>query len=187
MSASKQPIRLLVFYHDDVDPSLQRLVPRNYLQDCIIEIQKITGRECIIDYRRSIAGVTDFNYKGHEKAVLDEWIGRVGVYVEQNGLSWKKTYRYLLVTKDKLNDRVLGVTYEGNNCLISSLVAYQNIGHELGHSFGATHEDAELQYNSFGVLSETFVYPHRDGKRGNAYRYSLKNRENIANFLRSDD
>ncbi|MEB0079718.1 hypothetical protein QN386_21660 [Pseudomonas sp. CCI3.2] len=185
--SAKQPIRLFVFYHDDVDADTQRIVPRNYLKDCIVEIKKITGRECIIEYKRSIEGVTDFNYKGHERTVLEDWIRRVGGYVVQNNLSWKKTYRYLLVTSDKLNDTILGVTYEGHNCLISSLVAYQNIGHELGHSFGATHEDAELQYNSFGLLSETFVYPHRDRKRGNAYRYSLKNRENIANFLRSDD
>jgi hypothetical protein len=186
MSVAKQPIRLFVFYHDDVDVATQRIVPRNYLKECIIEIQKVTGRECIIEYKRSIPGVTDFNYKGHEKTVLDDWIRHVGGYVEQNGLRWKKTYRYLLVTKDKLNETILGVTYLGNNCLIASLVAYQSIGHELGHSFGATHEDSELIYNSFGVLSETFVYPHRDGNRGNAYQYSVKNRENIANFLSAE-
>jgi len=184
--SNKLPIRLYVFYHDDVDASTQRIVPRNYLKDCITEIQQVTGRECIIEYKRSIAGVTDFNYKGHEKTVLDDWIRQVGGYVEQNSLSWKKTHRYMLVTNDKLNERILGVTYLGNNSLIASLVAYQTIGHELGHSFGATHEDADLQHNSFGGVCETFVYPHRDGSRGNCYRYSLKNRQRIADFLSAE-
>lgn len=183
MSTTKQPIWLFVFYHDDVDAATQRIVPRNYLKDCIIEIQKITGRECIIEYRRSIAGVTDINYKGDAKAALDSWSASVGTYVVQNGLSWSKTHRYLLVTRHSLDETVLGVARHGGSCLIASLVTYQTIGHELGHSFSATHEDAELGYNSFGILSESFLYPHMSTARGNLYRYSAKNRERIANFF----
>jgi hypothetical protein len=181
--SNKQPVWLYVFFHDDVPPETQRIVPRHYLKDCIIELQKVTGREFVIEYKRSIPGLTDMNYKGDERHALKQWGEQVGPYVQGNNLSWKKTYRYMLVTRDRLNETVLGIGEVGGNCLIASLETYQTIAHELGHTFSATHEDSELQYNAFGGVCETYMSPSRDSTRGNCYTYTLKNRQRIADFL----
>ena len=45
----------------------------------------------------------------------------------------------------------------------------------------ATHEDAELKFN--GWVCETYTHP-RVPARSNCYRYSDKNRANIADYLK---
>lgn len=187
MTTTRLPIYLNVFYHDDVDEDTRRSVPRNYLKDCITELEKVLGRQFIIEYRHSIPGVTNVEYKGDVSAAVESWEGRITEYVKRNNLPQGKRYRYLLVMNDKINDQILGAVraYSGNP--LASLQAYQNIAHELGHSFGATHEDAELQYNAFGISCETYVYPFRDGARANCYRYSVKNRENMQRFFADED
>lgn len=188
MTATKQPVRLYVFYHDDVDADTRRIVPRNYLKNCIEELTKISGRQFIIEYKASIAGLTDWHYHGHPDLALAEWHRRVSKFAAENNLPGNnKTTRYLLVTRGELSDAVLGIAYFKRSSLIASLEGYQTIAHELGHSFGATHEDAELHYNSFGVPCETYVYPVRETIRANCYRYSSKNRENITDFLDAFD
>lgn len=187
MTPTKQPIRLHVFYHDDVSASTRRIVPRNYLKDCVTEIGKVTGRAFVISYLHSIPGVTDFNYKGAAQTVLNEWIHCIDAYKAQNGLPDGKTHRYLLVTNQPLSEIVNGVAYHGEGELIASLASYQTIAHELGHSFNANHHDAELQTNAWGATCETYVYPNRDPARANCYSYSLQNRENIARFLADEE
>jgi hypothetical protein len=184
---ARKPVKLYVFYHDDVDAGIRRIVPRNYLQSCVLELEKIAGREFIVEYPGSVPGMTDIDYKGHEGIALKDWSRRVKAFAGQHGLSLDRTHRYLLITGDKLNESVLGVTYMGHYAVIASLYSYQVIAHELGHSFGASHEDAELQYNSFGLVCETYVYPDRNASRANCYQYSLKNRQNIAAFLGAVD
>ncbi|HEY0288264.1 MAG TPA: M12 family metallo-peptidase [Pseudomonas sp.] len=186
MSLSKKPVNLYLFYHDDVDAATRRIVPKNYLKDCIQELQKVTGREFSIHYMRSIPGMTDMNYKGYEAQVIADWDKQVRRYVEQHRLSLEKTDKYLLVTNDQLNENTVGVAYQGKNSLVASLVTYQAIAHEIGHSLGAVHEDSELQHNAFGGVCETFVYPNRDTGRGNCYSYSVKNRQRMADFLSTE-
>ncbi|MCS3467626.1 hypothetical protein M2401_001351 [Pseudomonas sp. JUb42] len=184
---ARKPVKLFVFYHDDVDTGTRRIVPRNYLQSCVIELEKVCDREFVIEYLSSVPGMTDIDYKGGEEIVLKDWIRRVRAFAGQRGLSLDRTHRYLLVTGDKLSESILGVTYAGHYAVIASLYSYQVIAHELGHSFGATHEDAELQYNAFGLVCETYVFPDRQVSRANCYQYSLKNRQNIAAFLGAVD
>lgn len=187
MTTSRQPVRLYFFYHDDVDASTRRIVPRNYLKDCIDELKKISGREFIIEYKASIAGLTDIPYRGTPTYVLAEWNRRVNDYAGKHNLPWSKTTRYVLITREQLDAVTLGIAYFQGGVAVASLVTYRTLAHELGHTFGATHEDAELSYNAFGVPCETYLYPARDGSRANCYHYSLKNRSNIADFLGTFD
>lgn len=183
MTTTKQPIQLYVFYHDDVEASTRRTVPRAYLKDCITELQQVTGRQFIMEYRHSIPGLTDIEYKGDAGRALSQWEGRVNHYADMNNLASDGLQRFLLVTQDSINEQVLGITRAWGVCLIASLTSYQTIAHELGHTLGAKHEDAELQRNAFGLVCETYVYPEHSTGRANCYQYSLKNRQNIAEFL----
>lgn len=188
MPTTKQPIRLYVFYHDDVDAATQRIVPRNYLKDCITELTKISGRPFVIEYKAAIPGLTDMHYNGNPDLALSEWRKRVLHFAAENNLPrHSKTTRYLLIINGMLSETVAGVAYLKGSAVIGSLKTYRTIAHELGHSFGATHEEAELQRNPFGVTCETYVYPVRSGDRANCYRYSLENRQNIAGFLDAFD
>ncbi|HXQ98922.1 MAG TPA: hypothetical protein VN798_00890 [Pseudomonas sp.] len=180
---TKNPVHLYVFYHDDVDAKIRPSVPRAYLKDCIIELQKVTGREFIIDYRHSIPGVTDIAYKGDGGRAIRDWISVSSRYAAQNNLAADGTERLLLVTKHAINEELLGISVVNGSSLIASLTSYQTIPHELGHTMGATHEDAQLQHNAFGIPCATYMHEEVSDLRANCYQYSLKNRQNIAEYF----
>lgn len=180
---AKNPVHLYVFFHDDVEAKTRRSVSRAYLKDCIIELQKVTGREFIIDYRHSIPGVTDIAYKGDERSALGKWIATSNRYAAEHNLAADGLERFLLVTQYQINESVLGVAEINGSSLIASLTSYQTIPHELGHTMGATHEDAQLQHNAFGIPCATYLHEEVSDLRANCYQYSLKNRQNIAGYF----
>ena len=185
MTTTKEPVRIHVYYHDDVDESTRRIVPRNYLKDCITELEKVADRPFIMVYRHSIPGVTDIEYKGDPRHALTQWEGAAFNYEDVNINDPEQVQRYLLVTQEDINEGVLGIAQLYGRCAIASLSSYQTIAHELGHTFGMRHEDAELLHNAFGLQCETYGYPERGIGRGNCYQYSLKNRDNMARYFAS--
>ena len=179
-----KPITLYIFVHDDVPDSIANTLGRGYFKEFTNEISAITGRTFVFNEVRRVRGVTDLNYKSQNTdEVLRNWqIAAIG-YKNDKGLEWGKTERYILVTKDPINEAVLGSAYPGKPAVIASTQSYQVIAHEVGHSFNATHEDAELGWNAWGGECETFMYPHISNVRGKCYRYTRKNREHIKAFL----
>jgi hypothetical protein len=123
--------------------------------------------------------------------------------------------KHLLLTRDLINSKVAGIAYNKGQFGISSINDYMTPAHEIAHMFGATHEDAEVIYNRwphtpvipalaighlFGAVDEdTEIFYNgwwyntimNDGKntafKGNAYRFSDKNRENIRKYLSQYD
>jgi len=183
MTKTIEPVRIHVFYHDDVSESTRRIVPRNYLKECITELERIANRPFIMEYRHSIPGVTDIQYQGHPRDSLNHWAATSHTYADRNIRASERIQRHLLVTQGTINDETLGFAQVYNRCAIASLATYQTIAHELGHTFGMRHEDAELQHNAFGLECETYGYPEASPLLAKCYQYSLKNRENMARFF----
>lgn len=182
MTKTIEPVRIHVYYHDDVSESTRRIVPRNYLKECITELERIANRPFIMEYRHSIPGLTDIKYQGDPRAALQDWASAALNFEDQQIRASERIQRHLLVTQGTINDEVLGIAQFYSKCAIASLATYQTIAHELGHTFGMRHEDAELHHNAFGVQCATYGYAE-GGVYANCYQYSLKNRENMARFF----
>jgi len=179
-----KPITLYIFVHDDVPSSIVSTLGRGYFKEFTEEISAITGRSFIFNEVRHVKGVTDHNYKGQNlNDILWSWQKAAIGYKNDKGLEWGKTERYILVTKDSINDTVLGGAFPGKPAVIASTSSYQIIAHEIGHTFNATHEDGELSWNAWGGECETYMYHEVSSLRGNCYRYTPKNRERIKAFL----
>ena len=179
-----QPINLYIFIHDDLSSVPTHLLGRLYFKNFTEEITRLTGREFIFHVLKNMPGITDLKYEGRDsKWAIDRWKIAALEYKNKHNLAWDKTNRYILVTEKPINDQVLGISYEGQPPLIASVKHYQVIAHEIGHSFAATHEDAELSTNEMGYRCETYLYPEVNLLQANCYRYSLKNRARIKAFL----
>ena len=179
-----QPITLYIFIHNDVPNSTINTLGRAYFKEFTDEITAITKRSFIFKDIRNVRGMTDFNYKSQNvDGVIKRWELAAIQYKNQQGLKWGKTERYILVTQAPLNETTLGVAYSGQPAVIACLKDYQVIAHEVGHSFNASHNDAALGYNPWGVVCETFMFPQASALRSNCYRFTPKNRENIIAFL----
>lgn len=179
-----KPITLYIFVHDDVPGSIAHTLGRGYFKTFTEEISFITGRSFVFNEVRHVKGVTNHNYKGENADdILWRWQKAADAYKNDKGLEWGKTERYILVTKDPINATTLGCAYPGKPAVIASTQSYQVIAHEVGHSFNATHEDAELGWNAWGGECETYMYHEISDVRGNCYRYTPQNREHIKAFL----
>ncbi|MFP3517996.1 hypothetical protein SB766_17575 [Pseudomonas sp. SIMBA_077] len=179
-----KPITLYVFVHDTVTLS-SNVIGRQYIKDFTDEITAITGRSFVFHMLRNIPGLTDMNYKAENpRDAIDRWTALALDYRNTRNLEWTSTERYILVINDTINEKVLGGAYERRPAVIASVSSYQVIAHEVGHSFTATHEDAELGWNPWGVVCETYLYPEIIKGRANCYRYTKKNRERIVNYLK---
>lgn len=178
------PITLYIFVHDDVPTSIADALGRAYFKNFTDEITAISRRQFVFKEIRSLPGMTDFNYKNeNQEDALQHWRVAAINYKNTHNLSWGKTERYILVTKDYINEQTAGISYEGQPPMIASTVHYQVIAHEVGHSFNATHENAELSWNAWGGICETYMHPEISTIRGNCYRFTKKNREHIKAFL----
>ena len=179
-----KPITFHIFVHNDVTLS-DRVLALQYFKDFTDEISAITGRTFKFNLLRNIPGVTDFNYTSKSaQEVADRWMAVAAAYKNANNLGWTQTARYILVINGKINDQVLGAAIPRKPALIASVSSYQVIAHEVGHSFTATHEDAEIGWNPWGIPCETYVYPEVSAARANCYRYTRQNREHIVNYLK---
>jgi hypothetical protein len=93
--------------------------------------------------------------------------------------------KFFLLTLHPLENgdkKVGGIAFTKGPYGIASIAGYQHLAHELGHSLGTSHENANIQYN--GWWCETITYPYRHYLRSNCYFYTPLNQTKIADYLR---
>ncbi|MDR9874842.1 hypothetical protein RJC98_06610 [Pseudomonas allii] len=184
--AAPKPINLNVYIHRDLHgdsrlPSLRD----DYFSWLKTELEDLSGRTVMITFHQETgpAYLIDFNYKRDHRVSLSTWKNTVLQHLEHASIAPSPLDLYLLLTLDDIDSQTAGVAYLHDSFGIAATTSYRTAAHEVGHMLGALHEDGDNIFN--GWWHETLM-KDRDFfsfLRGNAYRFSDKNRDNIRTYL----
>lgn len=185
----KNPLRIFAIYHDDLPKDKKAGLYAEYIEPFTREFETITGRKIHVIFDQNRSPYSNFNYKGDEKKIIEEWNNLAWEYRrtrhEKNEFVFSDHDRVLLITNDMINGNSLlgGIGgYAVRSAAIASLATRQVIGHELGHTFNAVHEHGEVLYN--GWWCETFMFPPLPF-RSSCLVFSETNRKRIKDYVDS--
>ena len=186
------PIRIFAIIHDDVPQSKRNRLHAEYLQPFITEFENITGRRVHVIMDQDRHPYTNFSYKNeYPSQALDQWAKLAWEYEKErynnNEFPVSSNNRFVLITNDFINGGPVfggtgGYAYIPGGFAIASLDFTQTVGHELGHTFNAVHEEGEVHYN--GWWCETFMFPSLP-LRSNCLVFSEANRKRIKDYVDS--
>ena len=187
------PIRIFVLFHDDLPESKRSSSYADRIRPFVTEFKRITGRNISVVFDRNRPPYTNFNYKSddHQK-MFEQWKNLAWAYKKErhdnNEFLSSRNDRILLITNDYINGSPLmggtgGLATQPGHSAIASFERGQTIGHELGHTFNAHHDDSEVLYN--GWWCETFMFPTTFPLRSNCYVFSEANRKRIKTYVDS--
>ncbi|WP_110969807.1 zinc metalloprotease [Pseudomonas huaxiensis] len=189
VSADAAPtLTIWVFPHDELSELSDEQLQKNYFDAWVDEMSQITSLPVALRFKRRIPGLTDMAYQGlTSSTALSVWTDAAWTWRrQQNSPGGAIDNKYLLLTRDELElqgkDSISGVAYQTGHSAIASLNSFATVGHELGHTLSATHEQSHVNFN--GWFCETYMFPQPFGLRSNCYRYSDENRQSIANYLK---
>jgi hypothetical protein len=176
--AGLQPLQVRIFVHQDVTESVDS-IEYNYLSHWAKAIKDISGREVKFEYITEANAITTMDYRTENlQALMEE--------LKTHYLQYDFTHRLegdeflqkgLLLTRHALNDSIGGVAYDFAKVGVASLVSYSFPAHELGHIFGATHENARAGW------CDTYMVPRRNSFKAQCYGYSEANERVIGERL----
>ncbi|MNK98439.1 hypothetical protein D3C87_1188010 [compost metagenome] len=185
---SNRPLLLLVFIHDDLEDYDKSTLYDDHFSWLIDEMESISGRPMavILISPEDSKGMSNFTYKNQNHGQsLAQWHDRVNEHLDTYPINNFdiKLHKVLLLTRDPINSSVLGVAYYKGYGAIASIAHNRTPAHEVGHLFGANHEDGEVLYD--GWWHETTMRPFDEysNLRGDANRFSDANRESIREYL----
>ena len=191
----KKPISLIIILHNDLQHHQKNSLYSDYFAWLKTELEYISGRTVQIDMHRQsdIPEMSVYDYKNEDAAaallgwkdLIKNWYARV-LASDRHEVNLTKI---LLLTRENIHEKLGGLlggiggyAYFKGHCAIASITSYRVPAHEIGHMLGATHEDSEVVYDGWWhdtiMLADEFSHV-----RGNVYRFSDKNRENIRKYL----
>ncbi|WP_445180415.1 hypothetical protein [Pseudomonas sp. McL0111] len=189
-----KPLLLMVYVHKDLSEHDSNDLYDTHFKWLSKEFETISGRIfgiIMVPHSRA-PELCEHSYKvDTPEQALYSWYEKIERNKEKiigvNSGYTDHTLKCLLLTRDNLSDTVGGIATHTGSCAIASINGHQTPAHEVGHLFGARHEDYEVYYNGWwdetimasGTLESNF--------RGNAKRFSDKNREHIRNYLELHD
>ncbi|MCO8165645.1 hypothetical protein NJC38_26265 [Pseudomonas sp. 21LCFQ010] len=181
------PIFLTLFFHDQLTDQEIAGVKSDNLDWFLKELTEVTGRRTHVITRRHQPGITDFGYRtGDSTQAIEQWRQRLSAYLHANNLPLdSRRHKYVLVTRHNLTHDVGGIARVQMNEAIASLRAYINIAHEVGHLFGATHDNAYFRLSALPPC-RTLMYPNHTALVANCYEFSEPNREAIRHYLKDE-
>lgn len=176
--AGLQPLQIRIFVHQDVTESVE-YIDYNYMSHWAKAMKNISGRDVTFEYITEANAITTMNYKNDNLEVPVE--GLKTHYLQYDFAHPVEGDEFLqkglLLTRYSINDDVGGVAYDYGKVGIASLVSYSFPAHELGHLFGATHE------NSKAGWCDTYMVPRRNSFKAQCYGFSEANERVIGERL----
>ncbi|MEX5573089.1 hypothetical protein Q1J52_09170 [Pseudomonas lijiangensis] len=179
----KRPLFLYVFLHDDI-PAAERVnLKKDYFSWMIKDLESFTGRRVYLDIIDKKSTLSGFRYQTTDlQRGQQEWDSFVDRHIQENNLPRNGTTKFLLLTRNPVNEKTLGYTRERHYAAIASIQTYTTAAHEIGHMLGGLHEHSEVLFRG-GWWCETNITPTRQQIRANCYIYSAQNKKNIAEHL----
>lgn len=194
----KKPILIIIIMHKDLQNYKKNDLYADYFSWLKTELEFISGRDVkfTMHPHHEAPKYSKYHYKTEEedgiavmqgwKNLIQDWYSNILKHDEyEAGLT-----KILLLTRDNLHTKagglgaIGGYAYTKGHYAIAAITSYRAPAHEIGHMLGATHEGGEVLYN--GWWHDTIMQADDfSNLRGNAYRFSDKNRENIRNYLSS--
>jgi hypothetical protein len=170
-----------LYVHDDVPLGENRIVAR-YIQWWLDEMTPLLPAHVGLQMKvfHQMPGITDMDYtaESDRDSLMMSLQDRFDDESERERCPDEEHGYHLLLTGKNPQPGLEGLSWY--KVAIASIGEQRTVGHELGHMFGATHEDGEVLYAN-GWWQETAMFPHDLFSifRSKFLGYSSKNRENI--------
>lgn len=179
--ARPQPLQISIFVHKDVEISTDELY-ENYLSHWEKAMNDISGREVRFEYITDANPITTLNYQHEDLSIPLADIRKFFSWHEQaNPRPGHGALRKgLLITQYPINGSTLGVASHLGNAGIASLQTYIAPAHELGHMFGATHDNARGGWTS---LCDSYMTGLRNPFKSHCYAFSEANEDVMGEHL----
>ncbi|WP_053163940.1 reprolysin-like metallopeptidase [Pseudomonas sp. P1.8] len=191
----KKPISIMIVIHRDLYNYQKNDLYADYFSWLKSELESLSGRDIrLLMYRHDeVAELSGYNYRNEDSnAALQGWTDLINdwfITLKKSGEHTPSLTKVLLLTRNNINvtasgllGGTRGISWYKGHCAIAAITSTHVPAHEIGHMLGAKHEDSEVIYDGWWhdtiMLTDEF-----SSMRGNAHRYSDKNRENIRNYL----
>jgi hypothetical protein len=182
---SKRPIDIVVFIHEDLKEINEDQLYADYFDWVADEIARISDRttDVIFVQPSDAPALCNLDYKTEDlNGLLDSLEDELQQHIRtKDYFSDNRIYVFLLLTRNDINKKTLGVAYNPGNLGIASTTSSPTAAHEIGHMFNAQHEDSDENIDTYFGRAKSIMYA--SAAKDVAFSFSTKNEENIRRYL----